>query len=133
MGTKKIVIDTNNLISALGWEGSSRELVRRVIGRDYELFISLKQLAELQRVIAYPKFAFTEQQKNSFLALLSEIATFVDTTLTLKVARDPDDNMLLECAIEVNADFLISGDEHLRELRQFGNTKILSVNEFLRE
>jgi len=35
MGKKKIVIDTNNLISALGWEGNSRDLLRKVIDKEY--------------------------------------------------------------------------------------------------
>ena len=42
MGKKKIVVDTNNLISALGWNGKSRELFFGVIDKKYELFISLK-------------------------------------------------------------------------------------------
>ena len=36
MGKKKIVVDTNNLISALGWEGKSRELIRKVIDKELE-------------------------------------------------------------------------------------------------
>ncbi len=132
MGKKKIVVDTNNLISALGWEGKSKELFRRVINKELDLFISVKQITELKRVMDYPKFNFTEEQKKKFLEILFEIANIVDTKIKLDVIKeDPDDNFLLECAVEVNADYIISGDEHLLRMKEFRGIKIVSVSEFL--
>jgi len=131
MGKKKIVVDTNNLISGLGWEGNSRELIRKIINKEYELCISIKQLAELKRVMDYLKFNFTEQQKSKFLEILTEIATIADTKTSLNITRDPEDNMLLECAVEVNADYIISGDEDLKKLKEFKGIKIVSVKDFL--
>ena len=131
MGKKKIVIDTNNLISALGWEGKSKELIRRIINKEFDLFISVKQIAELKRVMNYQKFSFTEEQKRKFLEILFEIANIVETKIKLDVVKeDPDDNILLECAVEVNADYIISGDEHLRKLKEFKGIRIVSVSEF---
>ena len=133
MGKKKIVIDTNNLISALGWEGKSKELFRRVISKEYDLFISIKQITELKRVVNYPKFSFSEEQKKKFMEILFEVATIIDTTIILRViTEDIDDNILLECASEAKADYIISGDEHLKKLKAFGEIKIVSVDEFLR-
>lgn len=132
MGEKKIIIDTNNLISALGWEGNSRDLFRKVIDKEYDFFISTKQIAELKRVMDYPKFRFTDEQKNNFLGIISQVGKIVDTKSRIDVIKeDPDDNILLECAVEINADYIISGDEHLKRLKQFKNTKIVSVKEFL--
>lgn len=134
MGQKKIVVDTNNLISALGWEGKSRELIRRVIDKEYKLVISIKQITELKRVMNYPKFKFTEEQKSEFLKILIEIANIIDTKLSLNIIEeDPDDNVLIECAVETNADYIISGDKHLKKLKKFRNIRILSVNDFLKE
>ena len=133
MGKKKIVIDTNNLISALGWEGKSRELLRKVIDKEFELIISLKQLAELKRVMDYPKFSFSEEQKTRFLTILFEAADIIDTKIKLDVVKeDSDDNMLIECAVEANADYIISGDKHLKKLKEFRNIKIMAVSEFLK-
>jgi uncharacterized protein len=131
MGKKKIIIDTNNLISALGWEGNSRELVQKAIDKEFELCISLKQIEELKRVMDYPKFRFSEIQKRNFLEILTEVASIVNTTTILNVIEDPDDNMLLECALEVKADYIISGDEHLKKLKEFKGIKILNVKDFL--
>ena len=131
MGKKKIVIDTNNLISALGWEGNSRDLLRKVIDKEYEFIISIKQLEELKNVLDYPKFRFSEDQKRKFLEIIFKIAIIIETKLKLDVCADKKDNMLLECAVEGKADYLISGDDHLLRLKKFRNVKIVSVKEFL--
>jgi putative PIN family toxin of toxin-antitoxin system len=133
MGKEKIVIDTNNLISALGWEGKSRELLRRVIDREYELAISMKQILELKRVMNYPKFNFTEEQRSKFIKILFEIASIVDPKTRLSIVEDPNDNMLVECAVEARADYLISGDAHLKKIKRFRGVKIVSVGEFLKK
>lgn len=131
MGKKKIVIDTNNLIAAIGWEGKSRELLRKVIAQEFELFISTKQIDELKRVMEYPKFKFTAQQKLEFLEIITNAAIVIDTKIIIDVCEDKDDNMIIECAVGANADYIISGDAHLRNLKTYRNIKITSVNEFL--
>ena len=133
MGKKKIVVDTNNLISAFGWNGNSRELLRNIIDKEFELFISKKQIEELKRVMDYPKLKFNEEQKTRFLEILFQIANVVNTTLKIDVIKENiEDNFLLECALEINADYIISGDEHLKKLKEYKNIKIVSVNEFLK-
>ena len=129
---KRIVIDTNIFISALGWKGKSRELLRRTIDGKYELFISVKQIKEIKRVINYPKFRFSEKQKSRFLKMLFKIATIIETKIELDVAEDPDDNMLLECAVEENIDYIISGDKHLKKLKWFKGIKIISVADLIK-
>ena len=131
MGKKKIVIDTNNLISALGWGGNSRDLIRKVIDKEYEFIISIDILEELKRVLDYPKFKFSEEQKRKFLEIIFKISTVMDTKLKLDVCDDEKDNIFLECAIEGKADYIISGDDDLLRLKKFRNVKIVSVKEFL--
>ena len=67
------------------------------------------------------------------MEILFEVANIVDTKTNLNVIKeDPDDDILLECATEANADYIISGDEHLKKLKEFGKIKIVSVSEFLK-
>jgi putative PIN family toxin of toxin-antitoxin system len=131
MGAKKIVIDTNNLISALGWNGKSRILFGKVLQKEYVLFISRKQLDEITKVLQYQRLGFTEQQRKDFLTLLNTIATIVDTKTILHVCDDPDDNMLFECAVEAQAEYIISGDAHVTTIKQFRHISIMTVHEFL--
>lgn len=134
MGKEKIVVDTNILISALGWEGNPKELFRKFINGEFELIISQKQLEELKRVMDYPKFKFTEQQKSKFLTIINTIATVVEIKGTLHVIKeDPDDNLVLESAIENKASFIITGDKHLLKLKEYSGVNITTVAQFLGE
>lgn len=135
MGKKtKVTLDTNILVSALGWEkGNSHKILQKVIDREVELFISHEQYEEISRVLDYPKFKFAEEQKKSFKALVSSIAAFVQPKTRLEIVKDdPADNAILECALTAEVDFIITGDEHLLSLGMLGSTKIVKASDFLK-
>ena len=132
MGKKRIVLDTNILISALGWKGNPRVIFDRVIAGEFELILSYKQLNELMRVLNYPKFKFTDEQKDRFLSILLEVATLVKTESEVNVIKeDPSDNVILEPANEMKVDYIISGNDHLLKLKEFKGAKIITAKEFL--
>ena len=129
----KVTLDTNILVSALGWKGNPHRVLERVIAGDLELFISNEQFEELSRVLEYPKFGFTDEQKIGFKALISAIATFVEPRTELDIVKaDPPDNRVLECASVAKLDYIISRDEHLLSLRRLGRTKIVTASDFLK-
>ena len=133
MGKKKVVVDTNNLIAALGWDGNPRALFRKIIDREVKWFISLDLLSELERVMDYPKFKFSEAQKKLFLEIIFDVANVISTKSKFEIIKDdPDDNMLLECALDSKADFIISGDKHLLKLKEFKDIKIIKAKNFLK-
>lgn len=41
------------------------------------------------------------------------------------VGEDPSDDRVLECAVEVDADYIVSGDKHLLRLGEYLNIKII--------
>ena len=47
------------------------------------------------------------------------------------VEKDPDDNMFIECAVALKAEFIVSGDKALKEIKDYMNIKIVSPGEFL--
>ena len=57
---KKVVLDTNILISAFGWGGNPKQIFNKIIGKELELITSSEQFEELSKVLDYPKFNFTE-------------------------------------------------------------------------
>ena len=82
----------------------------------------------------YPKFDFTYEQKREFLEIIFEVATVIDTKIELNIIKeDPDDNIFLECALECEADFIISGDKHLLKLKEFKGIKIIKAKDFLKK
>jgi putative PIN family toxin of toxin-antitoxin system len=133
MGAKKIVIDTNTLISAIGWNGKPRELFRQLIDKKFELQISIKQIAEIKRVLNYSRLKFTEQQKSKFLEILFHTVNVIHTQTQLNITADKDDNMILECAVESKAEYIITGDDDLLRIKEFKGIKIVTTDKFLKE
>ncbi len=137
MGKEKIIIDTNCLISAFGWNGNERVLLRKVISGEYLLVVSEEQFQELERVLSYPKLKFSEQKQKKIIDIVKSISLVVKKNRTnsekMLLLRDPDDNFLLECADASNADYIITGDKGVLELKQYGKTKILTTRELLEE
>jgi uncharacterized protein len=129
----KVTLDTNILVSALGWRGNPHRILQKVVNGEIELFVSHEQFEELTKVLNYPKFDFTEEQKERFKALISAIATFVEPKTRLDIVKeDPSDNRILECAQVADVDFIVSGDEHLLHLGNLGRIRIVKASEFLR-
>lgn len=134
MGQTKLTLDTNGLISALGWKGNPHQIFLKCVNGELALITSPKQLEELQRVLDYPKFDFTLEQKERFLNLILEIAIIVETHDIVKaVKEDPDDNVILETALVGNAKYIVTGDSHLLQLKEYAGIKIVTPNDFLNE
>ncbi len=132
MGKTKVFLDTNILISALGWKGKSRVIFEKCLHGELALVTSPSQIEELKRVMDYPKFSFTEEQKATFISVILEIATMVEISGKLKViTEDPYDDAMLETAVVGSVDYLISGDPHLLKLREFVKVKTVTASEFL--
>ena len=132
MGKTKVLLDSNIFISALGWNGKPRVILEKCLHGELELVTSPDQLNELMRVMDYPKFDFTEEQKLTLLGIITAIATIVEIPKTLKVIEDdPSDDIILETAMVGNVDYLVSGDPHLLKLKEFEKIKIITASEFL--
>lgn len=133
MGQKKVVLDTNILISALGWGGKPKKIFQQILDHHFQLVISNQQIIELEKVMNYPKFKFTTDQKARFLSIILEIALVVKIDGIVNIIKDdPDDNVILESAIIGDADFIISGDFHLLDLKEYAKVKIVTPAEFLK-
>ena len=89
-------------------------------------------MAEIIKVLDYPKFDFSNEQKSSFINILLEVSTLIKLDKIVEVVKeDPDDNIIVTSAITGKAGFIISGDEHLLKLKKFKKVKILNANDFL--
>ena len=114
MGKGKVTLDTNILISALGWNGNPRRILEKITKGELELFISYEQFNEFLRVLSYERLGFTEEEKSKYKTLISEIATFVKTPTEVDIIKnDPSDNRILECALVANVDYIVSGDQSM--------------------
>ncbi len=101
-----VVLDTNVLVSALlSASGPPAEIIRRWEGGDFEVIVSPRMLAELDRALGYPQVSknlrHTPEQRNAFIRSYAAAATLVEPQTDLDVIQDdPGDNKILECAVE---------------------------------
>lgn len=99
---------------------------------------SKENMAELYRVLHYPRilrqFRAIKEDVAVFIGTLEERATFTEGRITVrKIKEDPSDDMFLACALEGNADYIVSRDPHLRNLKRFQGIEIVDVKTFLVE
>jgi putative PIN family toxin of toxin-antitoxin system len=130
------VLDTNTLISAVGWRHSKqRRIPEACLFKKYLLIESADLLNEFVKVISRPKFSFVsgEERNDLVTRLMSHCEMVVPKTMLDIVKQDPADNKVLERSLEGKADYIIRGDRHLLDLRQFGKTEILTASEFLQK
>jgi putative PIN family toxin of toxin-antitoxin system len=48
-----------------------------------------------------------------------------------EVSRDKDDDKILQCGLEGNVDFIITGDKDLLVLNEYKNIKIIKPKDYL--
>lgn len=135
----KVVLDTNVLISArIGKNGNPARILRHILehGPEIELLTSTDLLAEVRCVFHYPRIKRKYQLQNDDITLylqnVEEASTLVEVQNVLPViADDPDDDRVLACAYEGDADFIVSGDPHLLALQEYEGTEIVGPRDFL--
>lgn len=133
----RAVIDTNVFVSGLfGKDSLSARLQDLWINEEFELVTSIEILKEVSRVLQYPKikdhFKPKDETIRRFFRLVFRKAIITkDLYATDKITDDPSDNKFLACALEAKADYIVSGDKHLRDLKQFHGVKIIDVKAFV--
>jgi putative PIN family toxin of toxin-antitoxin system len=130
----RAVLDTNTIISGIGWSGPPREILDAAIAGEFALLISPPLLDELRRVLAYPRLRPLPQGRvREVLALLPLTAHIVEPEEQLRIIPpDPADNRVLECALAGEATHIVSGDDHLLALKSFRRIAIMTPAGFLK-
>ena len=122
MKVDRVVCDTNVLISAAIVPSGKPRRVVELVRSNGRLLICADAIVELATRLARPKFDryLSHEARQSFLDGLVSVAEIVPVSGTLHVCRDPDDDKILETAIEGKADCLVTGDKDLLALRPCG-------------
>jgi len=96
------------------------------------LLFSERLFAEFIRVVNRKKFKkyFSEEDIDELSEKMKTVAKIIQTTSIQTQCRDPKDNFLLELAIDGKADYLITGDSDLLELKTVKKTKIVTIRDF---
>lgn len=128
----RVVFDTNIFISALHFRSSiPRRLLELAEENFFRLMISKQILAEIRGVLSV-KFGYESEKLDALEELLLPICEIVEPITRLKVVKnDPDDDKIIECAMDGAADYLVSGDKHLLNLRKYKKIVVVNPREFL--
>lgn len=133
----RVVLDANQFISALLRPGSNSDTILGLV-REEKIILLLSEAIcdEILRVLTYPKIRkrlnSSEEYLADFVGKLRAVAIITPGTMPLDpLESDPDDTKYLACALEGNADFIVSGDHHLTDLKSFRGVRIVDATTFL--
>ena len=132
MTKKRVIIDTNIIVSAFLFETGTPAHIFDAVYEHHILLFSAETYAELCDVLLRPKFdryALREERIN-FLATFAQIATEIAVRTEVAVCRDPKDDKFLALAADGQADYIVSGDQDLRDLGNFKGIPVLTPREF---
>ncbi|KAB8317683.1 putative toxin-antitoxin system toxin component, PIN family [Tolypothrix campylonemoides VB511288] len=131
MNTYVVVFDTNILFSGLGWRGSPFRCLELARERQVISVTCQEILAELEEKLRLKQNMSVTEAAQDVAQVLS-FSRLVTINNTLKVvADDPDDDMVLECAVVGGANYIVSGDRHLLSLGCYQDIAIVSAANFL--
>jgi putative PIN family toxin of toxin-antitoxin system len=136
----RVVLDTNVLVSALLTPDSPpAEILEFVLEGRLRILISPAIIREIGLVFQYPRLKKTmqkhrlsaEEVEEAILKILKVAIITAGEKIIQGVSRDPADDLILSCAAEGQADFVISGDKDLTELGSFEGIRIMEPANFL--
>lgn len=131
------VIDTSVMVSvAFAKEGVAKKL-RDLIAEDaFVMATSREILTELREVLHYPRiirqFKASEAYIDAFIGLIVEHAVITEGRYSIGgITEDPKDDMFIACAMEAHADYIVSRDPHLRNIKHFQGIQIIDASAFI--
>ena len=113
----KAVLDTNAVVSAHLTSGGPAALIFRLaLSRYFQCYVSEEILEEYSEVSQRRKFKLDADDVVQSLGAFRAAAVLINPRIQIVAARDPDDDKILECAIEAKADCMVTGN--IRDFRK---------------
>ena len=128
----KIVADTNIFISAILFDGKPEIIIKLAAAGKLLLVTSPLILAEIA-VVLKNKFNWTNQQVEHTDHFIREISLLVTPSCSINLIKaDEADNRILECAVEGQVDYIVTGDrQHLLPLKTYQGITVIDAAGFL--
>lgn len=129
----RLVFDTNVIVSADLFDGSVPARALWLALDLGALLMSEALIEELRTVLSKPRFDryATRAEREEFLRDLAREADTVEITETVQACRDPNDDKILELAVNGRADCIVTGDDDLLVMDPFRGIAIIRPAEFL--
>ncbi|MEK6933663.1 MAG: putative toxin-antitoxin system toxin component, PIN family [Nanoarchaeota archaeon] len=126
----RFTLDTNFLVSATQWNYSiANKLLEKLIRENHDIFATKEILEEFTEILKRD-FKYNDQEIREILEKVLQFLTLVTPTKKVDVVKeDTDDNKIIECAIESEAEYILSYDKHLLNLKEYSGIKIIRPEE----
>jgi len=127
-----VVVDTNVWVSGLHFalkRGIPRQAIRKA-AFEHSIAICKPIEDEILRILT-ERFGWTAAAVTSAMADILPFPLLMKISGSLRVCRDPSDDMILECAVIAGAQCIVSGDKDLLVLDPYNGIRIVSPAEFL--
>lgn len=134
----RVVFDTNIWLSALFWKGEASKLIELAERKKFEVIVSKEILLEISDVLnKEAKFQKFLKEKEQRIKEVIRSILFIGNLIPIKnklniIYQHPADNIFLELAIDGKARYIISYDNHLLNLKEFREIKILKPSQFFK-
>ncbi|HKY53728.1 MAG TPA: putative toxin-antitoxin system toxin component, PIN family [Anaerolineales bacterium] len=127
----KAVFDTNILFSATGWRGSPYQCLSLARNGKITLILCQEILTEYHEKLQ-TKLGLASDQATRAVAEILSCATLTEIKNELRVVKDdPDDDKVVECAVTGEAAYIVSGDRHLLDMKEYKGIAIVRASQFL--
>ena len=126
----RIVIDTNVIASGIFFGGKPKMLLEMVVTRRLDAFVSEEILLEYQETVEELCSRYPSRPHQLPLAHIMSSMNMIDPHTSIQVCRDPDDDKFIECAVDAQCIYIVSGDKDLLAVGQYDGVKIVTVAEF---
>ena len=132
----KLTADTNTLVSATFWYGTSEKIISRAEAKELQLILSDEIIKEYAEVLEYEEIQDKIRDKKlsiiHTIQKIISISTIIEPKVKLDIIKDdPDDNRILECAAAGNVDCIVTNDKHLLKLKKYNDITIMAPDEFV--
>tara|TARA_Y100000310_G_scaffold344610_1_gene458279 strand:+ start:301 stop:723 length:423 start_codon:yes stop_codon:yes gene_type:complete len=131
----KVVLDTNIIISAvLSSDGNPAKIFEMLLSEKIQNFTTTEIIEEITGVLNRPRISkrLNFGEKEFILNNFNQFSTLINPIIKLmEIKEDPDDNKFLECAISAHVHYIISGDYHLLNVKEFKGIPIVRPAEFV--
>ncbi len=115
----RVVLDSNIFVSAFLRGGLAEEILDLSVRKLIDVYLSQEIIEEIEKVLKN-KFLVKDKDRMDFRHFLVSLSTIVKPQNKVeKAVEDPEDNKILECALEAGADIIVTLDHHLLKLKKF--------------
>ncbi len=127
----RIVVDTNVIASAIFFGGKRYQLLHYIIEGRVDVVASKEIVDEYEEIVLRLKQKYP--RINSKIPLQELLSKFeiIRVSSDIQASRDPDDNKFISCAVDGKCLYIVSGDDDLLSVGNYGDVEILTVAEFL--